>query len=83
LRVHAVYDECSDPVYDKILKEEFGRLFAKDGLKMVPKENIKKGRSGSSSLLQAVDMVCAAHRWDTNEYRKYVAAQRLQFRELP
>ena len=83
LRVHAVFDEYTDPEYERILKEAFGRLFAKDGLKMAPKENIKKGRSRSSSLLQVVDMVCGAHRWDTNEYRKYVVAQRLQYVELP
>jgi len=83
LRVHAVFDEFTDPEYERILRQEFGRLHAKEGFKMVPKENLRKGRSRSSSLLQVVDMVCGAHRWNTNEYRKYVAAQRLRHVELP
>lgn len=83
LRVHAVFDEYTDPEYIRILKEQLGRLRSKDGSKMVPKENVKKGRSRTSSLLQAVDMVCGAHRWDTKDYRKYVAAQRLGHVELP
>jgi hypothetical protein len=83
LRVHAIFDEYTDPEYVRILKQELGRLYSKDGFKMMPKENVKKGRSRTSSLLQVVDMVCRAYRWDTNDYRKYLTAQRLRHVELP
>lgn len=83
LRVRVTFDEHTDPDYSRLLKEQFGTLHAQDGSRMVPKQNVKPGKSKTSSLIQLADMLCGAIRWDTNIYRKYVSAQCLRLSALP
>ena len=83
LRVRVTFDEHTDPSYYLLLKSQFARLHSKDGCSMVPKQNVKPGKSKTSSLIQLADMLCGAIRWDTNVYRKYVSAQCLRLANLP
>jgi hypothetical protein len=81
LKVRVVADEHEDPDYWRLLKARFYSLRSKDGSGMV--KSVKPGKSVSSRLLQFADLVCGASRWDTNDYRLFVAAQCLERRLLP
>ncbi|MBI3407460.1 MAG: DUF3800 domain-containing protein [Planctomycetes bacterium] len=51
-------DNNQDPVYLRVLRQEFKRLRTAEGKGMV--EKVRAGRSRSSSLLQLADMVSGA-----------------------
>lgn len=81
LKIRVVADECDDPEYWRRLKERFYGLRSKDGSGMV--KSVVPGRSRSSSLLQMADLVCGANRWDSRDYRRFVAVQCLDRHQLP
>jgi hypothetical protein len=81
LKIRVVFDQHDDPEYKRHLRAKFIRLRSKDGSGMV--KSVKPGRSASSGLLQLADMVCGANRWDSSDYRNYIAAQCCQRRMLP
>jgi len=83
MRVRVVHDEYTNPAYSLILAEEFGKVHRRDGHKMVPRQNIKQGKSKSSSLIQLADMCCGAVRWESAEHRKYLTAKSLGVCNLP
>lgn len=81
LRVRVYFDQHTDPKYRNTLEQEFRKLHSKDGSAMI--KDVTQGRSHSSWLLQLADMLCGAARWDSNDYRKFVAAQCLRRHTLP
>ncbi len=58
LKARVTADDNEDPVYFKILGEQFKRIRAVSGKPLV--EKVRPGRSRSSALIQLADMVCGA-----------------------
>jgi hypothetical protein len=73
LNAKGTADDNQDPVYFRVLNEEFRRIKDANGRSLVDK--VKPGNSRTSSLLQLADMICGAvvHSHDaTNDYRRLI-----------